>query len=104
MPLFLLGRKEQLLLATGQSAQFQIEKERREGTVTVPEVATFVWSQGTDQVSLTLDQTRLITNVKQGPMSMLRFLADARLQLHIGDLHDEIQGQVLYEHPTFYKE
>jgi hypothetical protein len=57
-----------------------------------------------DQVSLTLDLARLITSVKQGPMSMLRFLADARLQLHIGDLHDEIQGQVLYEPPTFYKE
>jgi hypothetical protein len=104
IPQLLLGRNEQLLLATGHSAQFQVEKERQEGTVIVPEVATFIWSQGTDQVSLTLDQTRLITNVKQGPMSMLRFLADARLQIHIGDLHDEIRGQVLYEHPTFFKE
>jgi hypothetical protein len=27
---------------TGQSAQFQIEKERQEGTAVIPEVARFV--------------------------------------------------------------
>lgn len=99
----LLGRGEQLLLHTGQSAQFQIEKERQEGEVVVPEVATFVWRQGTNQVTLTLNQTRLITNEKQGPMLMLRFLANATLHVHIGDLHEEVHGSVLYEHPTFYK-
>ncbi len=103
LPLLLLGRGEQLLLSTGQSAQFQIEKERQEGTVVIPEVARMVWSQGADQVMLTLDDTRLIANLKQGPMLMLRFLANARLQLHIGDIHDEVYGQVLYEHPTFHK-
>ena len=92
-----------MLLSTGQSAQLQIEKVRKAGTVVVPEVARLVWSQGTDQVILTLDQTRLISNMKQGPMLMLRFLANARLQLHIGDVQDEVRGQVLYEHPTFYK-
>jgi hypothetical protein len=48
-------------------------------------------------------QTQLITNVKQGSMLMLRFLADATLTLHIGDLHEEVHCSVFYEHPTFDK-
>lgn len=85
------------------AAQFQIERELHEGKAIVPGVARLVWGQGVDRMILTIDQTRLITNQKHGSMLMLRFLADARLQLHIGDLHDEVHGQILYEHPTFHK-
>lgn len=99
----LLARGPQVLLSTSRGAQMRIDRERQEGTTRIPEVATFVWSDGTNQATLTLNLTKVITNEARGPLHMLRFLANGALRIQLKDIREEAQGPVMYEHPTFRK-
>ncbi len=101
VPLLVLARGPHVLLTTGQSAELVIEREHQEQGAVVPDIAKFVWREGSDQISLTLSHTQLIANAQQGPMWMLRFLAAATLCIQIGELQEEVHGHALYEHPTF---
>jgi hypothetical protein len=103
VPMFILGRGDQVLLATGRNAEMRIEREGQEGGYAVPEQAAYVWSDGPDQVRLELTNPRLRfeprrqSNESGRPFS-LRFLAEATLRVDLGDLHEEVRGEAIFEH------
>jgi hypothetical protein len=102
VPMVILGRGDQILLATGQNAEMRIERERQEGGYPVPEQAAYVWSDGADQVRLELTNPRVISqspppSTASGGFSYSRFLAEATLRVDLGDLHEEVDGRALFE-------
>jgi hypothetical protein len=102
VPMFILGRGDQILLATGQNAEMRIERERSDGRLLVPEQAAYVWSDGADQFRLELTTPRAMVQSPSQPTgsgSFLyqRFLAKATLRIDLGDLHEEVDGRALFE-------
>jgi hypothetical protein len=100
--MFILGRGDQILLATGQNAEMRIERERPDGRLLVPEQAAYVWTDGADQVRLELTTPRAMVQSPSQPTgsgSFLyqRFLAKATLRIDLGDLHEEVDGRALFE-------
>jgi hypothetical protein len=102
VPMFILGRGDQILLATGQNAEMRIERERSDGRLLLPEQAAYVWSDGADQFRLELITPRAMVQSPSQPTgsgSFLyqRFLAKATLRIDLGDLHEEVDGRALFE-------